>query len=131
MSTAAVRSAAMSPAARSSPAMSGAGLIEVTGLTKRFGHVAAVDDLSFTVRPGHVTGFLGPNGAGKTTTMKILLGLDAPTSGTALVGGRPYAGLVRPLRQVGALLDATALHGGRTARMHLLSIAQSNGIGRH
>jgi ABC-2 type transport system ATP-binding protein len=105
-------------------------MIEVDRLVKRFGPVTAVDDLSFTVRPGHVTGFLGPNGAGKTTTMKIVLGLDAPTSGTALVGGRPYGGLIRPLRQVGALLDASALHGGRTARTHLLSIAQSNGIGR-
>jgi ABC-2 type transport system ATP-binding protein len=105
-------------------------MIELDRVSKRFGPVTAVDDLSFTVRPGHVTGFLGPNGAGKTTTMKIILGLDAPTSGTALVGGRPYGGLVRPLRQVGALLDATALHGGRTATDHLLSIAQSNGIGR-
>jgi ABC-2 type transport system ATP-binding protein len=106
-------------------------MIELDRLAKRFGSVTAVDDLSFSVRPGHVTGFLGPNGAGKTTTMKIILGLDAPTSGTALVGGRPYATLVRPLRQVGALLDATALHGGRTAWVHLLSLAQSNGIGRH
>jgi ABC-2 type transport system ATP-binding protein len=106
-------------------------MIELDRVSKRFGPVTAVDDLSFTVRPGHVTGFLGPNGAGKTTTMKIILGLDAPTSGTALVGGRPYVGLVRPLRQVGALLDATALHGGRTAWDHLRSIAQSNGIGRH
>ena len=105
-------------------------MIELDRVSKRFGAVTAVDDLSLVVRPGHVTGFLGPNGAGKTTTMKIILGLDAPTSGTALVGGRPYATLVRPLRQVGALLDATALHGGRTAWVHLLSIAQSNGIGR-
>jgi ABC-2 type transport system ATP-binding protein len=107
------------------------GVIELDRLSKRFGPVTAVDDLSFTVRPGHVTGFLGPNGAGKTTTMKIILGLDAPTSGTALVDGRRYDGLIRPLRQVGTLLDATALHGGRTARLHLASIAQSNGIGRH
>jgi ABC-2 type transport system ATP-binding protein len=106
-------------------------VIELDHVTKRFGAVTAVDDLSFVVRPGHVTGFLGPNGAGKTTTMKLILGLDAPTSGRALVGGRPYAGLVRPLHQVGALLDATALHGGRTARDHLLSLARSNGIGRH
>jgi ABC-2 type transport system ATP-binding protein len=105
-------------------------MIEVDHLSKRFGAVTAVDDLSFTVRPGHVTGFLGPNGAGKTTTMKIILGLDAPTSGRALVQGRSYAQLVRPLHRVGALLDATALHGGRTARDHLLSVAQSNGIGR-
>jgi ABC-2 type transport system ATP-binding protein len=107
-----------------------AGLIEVTGLTKRFGPVTAVDDLSFTVQPGHVTGFLGPNGAGKTTTMRIILGLAAPTSGRALVGGRRYDALIRPLREVGALLDATALHGGRTAWMHLVSVARSNGIGR-
>jgi ABC-2 type transport system ATP-binding protein len=105
-------------------------MIELNQVSKRFGPVTAVDELSFTVRPGHVTGFLGPNGAGKTTTMKIILGLDAPTSGTALVSGRSYATLVRPLRQVGALLDATALHGGRTAWVHLLSLAQSNGIGR-
>jgi len=103
-------------------------MIEVDGLTKRFGPVTAVDDLSFTVRPGHVTGFLGPNGAGKTTTMRVILGLDAPTSGRATVGGRRYDGLIRPLREVGSLLDATALHGGRTAWMHLLSVAQSNGI---
>ncbi len=106
-------------------------MIELDRVTKRFGSVTAVDDLSFTVRPGHVTGFLGPNGAGKTTTMKIILGLDAPTAGRALVAGRPYVQLIRPLRQVGALLDATALHGGRTGRDHLLSVAQSNGIGRH
>ena len=114
----------------SSAVMSGAGLIEVAGLTKRFGPVTAVDDLSFTVRPGHVTGFLGPNGAGKTTTMRIILGLAAPTSGRALVGGRRYDALIRPLREVGSLLDATALHGGRTAWMHLASVARSNGIGR-
>ena len=110
--------------------MTDAGLIEVDGLTKRFGPVTAVDDLSFAVRPGHVTGFLGPNGAGKTTTMRIILGLAAPTSGRALVGGRRYDALIRPLREVGALLEATALHGGRTAWMHLVSVARSNGIGR-
>jgi ABC-2 type transport system ATP-binding protein len=82
------------------------------------------------VRPGRVTGFLGPNGAGKTTTLRVILGLDAPTSGTALVGGRRYQAITRPLRQVGSLLDATAVPGGRTAWFHLLSIAQSNGIGR-
>ena len=103
-------------------------MIEVDRLSKRFGPVTAVDDLSFTVRPGHVTGFLGPNGAGKTTTMRVILGLDAPTSGRATVGGQRYDGLIRPLREVGSLLDATALHGGRTAWMHLLSVAQSNGI---
>jgi ABC-2 type transport system ATP-binding protein len=105
-------------------------MIELDRLTKRFGPVAALDDLTVTVRPGHVTGFLGPNGAGKTTTMRLILGLDAPTSGTALVNRRRYDALVRPLHQVGALLDATALHGGRTARLHLAAIAQSNGIGR-
>jgi ABC transporter len=105
-------------------------MIEVDRLTKRFGPVTAVDELSFTVRPGHVTGFLGPNGAGKTTTMRLILGLDAPTSGTARVNARRYAELIRPLHQVGALLDATALHGGRTAGAHITSVAQSNGIGR-
>ena len=105
-------------------------VIEVDQLTKRFGPVTAVDGLSFVVRPGHVTGFLGPNGAGKTTTMRVILGLDAPTSGTALVGGRRYQGIIRPLHEVGSLLDATAVYGGRTAWFHLLSIAQSNGIGR-
>jgi ABC-2 type transport system ATP-binding protein len=105
-------------------------MIEVDRLVKRFGTVTAVDGLTFTVRPGHVTGFLGPNGAGKTTTMRIILGLDAPTSGTARVNRQGYARLVRPLHQVGTLLDATALDGGRTAAAHVLSIAQSNGIGR-
>ncbi|HEY2522948.1 MAG TPA: ATP-binding cassette domain-containing protein, partial [Streptosporangiaceae bacterium] len=105
-------------------------MIEVDQLVKRFGVVTAVDGLSFTVRPGHVTGFLGPNGAGKTTTMRVILGLDAPTSGNATIDRQSYTGLVRPLHQVGALLDATALHPGRTATAHLASIAQSNGIGR-
>jgi ABC-2 type transport system ATP-binding protein len=105
-------------------------VIEVDQLSKRFGPVTAVDDLSFTVRPGRVTGFLGPNGAGKSTTMRVILGLDTPTSGRALVGGRRYTGLIRPLREVGSLLDATALHSGRTGWAHLLSLAQSNGIAR-
>ncbi|MGH3395400.1 MAG: ABC transporter ATP-binding protein [Streptosporangiaceae bacterium] len=105
-------------------------LIEADRLTKRFGPVTAVDRLSFTVRPGLVTGFLGPNGAGKTTTMRMILGLETPTAGTALVGGRPYARIIRPLREVGSLLDAGALHGGRTALSHLLAVARSNGIGR-
>jgi ABC-2 type transport system ATP-binding protein len=105
-------------------------VIEVDRLTKRFGLVTAVDGLSFVVRPGHVTGFLGPNGAGKTTTMRVILGLDAPTSGTTLVGGRRYQEIIRPLHEVGSLLDATSVYGGRTAWFHLLSIAQSNGIGR-
>jgi ABC-2 type transport system ATP-binding protein len=106
-------------------------VIEVDQLTKRFGPVTALDALSFTVRPGHVTGFLGPNGAGKTTTMRVILGLDAPTSGRALVGDRRYQEIIRPLHVAGSLLDATAVHGGRTAWFHLRSIAQSNGVGRH
>jgi len=105
-------------------------MIEVDRLSKRYGRVTAVDGLSFTVRPGHVTGFLGPNGAGKTTTMRVILGLDAPTSGTALVGGRRYQAIIRPLHQVGSLLDATAVAGARTAWLHLLSVARSNGIGQ-
>jgi ABC-2 type transport system ATP-binding protein len=105
-------------------------MIEVDHLVKRFGSVTAVDGLSFTVRPGHVTGFLGPNGAGKTTTMRLILGLDTPTSGAARVNEKEYKELVRPLRQVGALLDATALHPGRTAGAHVASVARSNGIGR-
>jgi len=105
-------------------------MIEVERLHKRFGRVIAVNDLSFAVRPGHVTGFLGPNGAGKTTTMRVILGLDGPTSGAAHVNGRRYQGIIRPLHEVGSLLDASAVHGGRTAWFHLLSIAQSNGIGR-
>ena len=105
-------------------------MIELHGLSKRFGAITAVDDLSFTVRPGHVTGFLGPNGAGKTTTMRIILGLAAPTAGTALVAGRRYQRTLRPLWQVGSLLDPTAVHGGRNAYDHLLSVAVSNRIGR-
>jgi ABC-2 type transport system ATP-binding protein len=105
-------------------------MIEVDRLTKRFGSVTAVDDVSFTVRPGHVTGFLGPNGAGKTTTLRLIVGLGTPTSGRTLVGGRPYVGLVRPMHEAGVLLDATALHPGRTAWQHARSVARSNGIGR-
>ena len=105
-------------------------MIEVADLHKSYGSVAALGGLSFEVRPGRVTGFLGPNGAGKTTTMRIILGLDAPTSGTALVGGRHYQEIIRPLHEVGSLLDANAVHLGRSAWFHLLSIAQSNGIGR-
>jgi ABC-2 type transport system ATP-binding protein len=105
-------------------------MIEVDGLTKRFGSVTAVDDVSFTIRPGHVTGFLGPNGAGKTTTLRLIVGLGTPTSGKALVSGRPYVSLVRPLHEVGVLLDATAVHPERTAWHHALSIARGNGIGR-
>ncbi|GLW06987.1 ABC transporter ATP-binding protein [Microtetraspora sp. NBRC 13810] len=95
-------------------------------LTKRYGSTSAVDGLSFTVESGRVTGFLGPNGAGKSTTMRMVLGLDRPTRGHALIGGRPYVELREPLRRVGALLDARAVHGGRTARNHLLYLAQSN-----
>jgi ABC-2 type transport system ATP-binding protein len=105
-------------------------VIEVEQLTKRFGAVTALDDLSFTVRPGLVTGFLGPNGAGKSTTMRVILGLDAPTAGRALVDGHRYGELVRPLRQVGSLLDAFAMHPARSAWSHARSVAQSNGIGR-
>ncbi len=103
-------------------------MIEARGLTKRYGDKLAVDDLSFVVQPGIVTGFLGPNGAGKSTTMRIILGLDAPTAGQALVNGKPYARATAPLRQVGALLDAKAVHGGLTARAHLLALARSNGL---
>jgi ABC-2 type transport system ATP-binding protein len=105
-------------------------VIEVNGLTKRFGPVTAVDGLSFAVQPGKVTGFLGPNGAGKTTTMRVILGLDSPTDGTALIAGRRYRDIVRPLHEVGSLLDATAVHRGRTAWFHLLALARSNGIGQ-
>ncbi len=104
-------------------------MIEVKRLTKRYGGGLAVDGLSFRVEAGCVTGFLGPNGAGKSTTMRVILGLDAPDSGTALVNGRRYAELRYPLREVGALLDATAVHGGRTALAHLRWLAGSNGIG--
>jgi ABC-2 type transport system ATP-binding protein len=105
-------------------------MIEATGLSKRYGPTLAVDDLSFTVPPGQVTGFLGPNGAGKSTTMRLILGLDAPTSGSVTVNGRPYAAYRRPLFEVGALLEAKAFHGGRSAYNHLLCLALSNGIGR-
>jgi ABC-2 type transport system ATP-binding protein len=121
---------AVSRPAGTRPAGRGPVTIEVDRLTRRFGSLTAVDDLSFTVRPGQVTGFLGPNGAGKTTTMRIILGLDSPTAGRALVGGHPYRGIIRPLHQVGPLLDADALHPGRSAYAHVLSVAQSNGIGR-
>ncbi len=103
-------------------------MIEIDRLTKRHRTRTAVDDLSFTVEPGRVTGFLGPNGAGKSTTMRAVIGLERPTSGRALVHGLPYAELRHPLRQVGALLDARALHGGRTARAHLLGLARGNRI---
>jgi ABC-2 type transport system ATP-binding protein len=104
--------------------------IDVRGITKRYGATVAVDDLSFTVGGGHVTGFVGPNGAGKTTTMRVILGLDAPDAGTALVGGEPYARKRFPLREVGALLDAGATHSGRRARDHLRWMAESNDLPR-
>jgi ABC-2 type transport system ATP-binding protein len=105
-------------------------MIEARSLTKRYGDKLAVDNLTFTVRPGAVTGFLGPNGAGKSTTMRMILGLDAPTSGTVTVNGRPYADHARPLQEVGALLEARAVHTGRSARNHLLAMAATAGIGR-
>ncbi|MEV6424319.1 ABC transporter ATP-binding protein [Streptomyces sp. NPDC051662] len=103
-------------------------MISLSGLTKRYGAVTAVENLSLEIKPGRVTGFLGPNGAGKSTTMRMILGLDRPTAGKALVNGKPYEELRHPLREVGALLDAKALHPGRTARGHLLAMARSNGI---
>ncbi|MER6808116.1 ABC transporter ATP-binding protein [Spirillospora sp. NPDC000708] len=105
-------------------------MIEAKGLTKRYGDKTAVDDLSFTVRPGVVTGFLGPNGAGKSTTMRMVLGLDRPTSGSVTVNGRPYADHAAPLHEVGALLEAKAVHTGRTAHNHLLALAATTGIPR-
>jgi ABC-2 type transport system ATP-binding protein len=105
-------------------------MIEARGLVKRYGATAAVNGLNFTIRPGLVTGFLGPNGAGKTTTMRLILGLDYPSAGTVAVNGRPYAQLPDPMHEVGALLDAGAVPGGRSARSHLLGLAQTNGIAR-
>jgi ABC-2 type transport system ATP-binding protein len=103
-------------------------MIEVEDLTKHYGTTRAVDGLSFTVQPGRVTGFAGPNGAGKSTTMRLILGLDAPDAGRARIDGRPYAGLEHPLRTVGSLLDAGAVHPGLRARDHLLWQARSNGL---
>ncbi|MEU3250810.1 ABC transporter ATP-binding protein [Streptomyces sp. NPDC006997] len=105
-------------------------MIELAGLTKRYGEKVAVDNLTFTVRPGVITGFLGPNGAGKSTTMRMILGLDHPTAGDVRIDGRHYDELRDPLTYVGALLDAKAVHGGRSAYHHLLCLAQSNGIPR-
>ncbi len=105
-------------------------MIEVRDLTKRFGDKLAVDHLSFTVEPGRVTGFLGPNGAGKSTTMRLILGLDRPQEGTATIDGRRYDQLARPLTAVGALLEAKAMHTGRSAYNHLLFLAQSQGLPR-
>jgi ABC-2 type transport system ATP-binding protein len=106
-------------------------MIEVSNLTKRFGTTVAVDHLTFQVRPGRVTGFLGPNGAGKSTTLRLILGLDRPTEGAAMVNQRPFAEHRRPLFEVGAMLEARPIHPGRSAYNHLLALAQSNGIGRH
>jgi ABC-2 type transport system ATP-binding protein len=103
-------------------------MIEVRGLTKRYGAKTAVDDLTFSIEPGKVTGFLGPNGAGKTTTMRCILGLDYPDEGTVAVDGKSYHDLAYPMREVGALLDAKAVHGGRSARNHLLCLAQTNSL---
>ncbi|GAB2827026.1 ABC transporter ATP-binding protein [Streptomyces chlorus] len=105
-------------------------MIELEGLTKRYGEKVAVNNLTFTVRPGIVTGFLGPNGAGKSTTMRMMLGLDRPTAGDVRIDGKHYDRLKDPLKYIGALLDAKAVHGGRSAFNHLLCLAQSNGIPR-
>lgn len=105
-------------------------MIEAQGLTKQFGPKTAVDQVTFTVKPGMVTGFLGPNGAGKTTTMRMIVGLDRPTGGSVTINGSRYADLKSPLREVGILLDAKAVHPGRSARAHLLAIAATHGIGR-
>ncbi len=105
-------------------------MIEARKLRKVYGHTVAVDGIDFQVKPGHVTGFLGPNGAGKSTTMRLILGLDLPTSGTVTVDGRRYQGTVWPLHEVGALLDARAVHPGRSAYDHLHSLAAANGIAR-
>ena len=105
-------------------------MIQAVGLTKRYGAKTAVDEVSFTVRPGMVTGFLGPNGAGKSTTMRLIVGLDRPTSGAVTVNGSAYAGLRAPLHEVGVLLDAKAVHTGRSARNHLLALAATHRISR-
>src|SRR5437868_11344287 len=105
-------------------------VIEAQGLTKDYGDKRAVDGLTFTVRPGFVTGFLGPNGSGKSTTMRLILGLDAPTSGDVTVNGKHYRDHAAPLHEVGALLEARSLHSGRSAYNHLLALGQTHGIGR-
>jgi ABC-2 type transport system ATP-binding protein len=105
-------------------------MIEARGLTKRFGDKLAVDQLSFTIEPGRITGFLGPNGAGKTTTMRLILGLDHPNGGSVSVNGREFSRSASPMREVGALLDAKAMHGGRSAYNHLLCLAQTNSLPR-
>jgi ABC-2 type transport system ATP-binding protein len=105
-------------------------MIEALNLTKRYGERTAVDGLSFAVRPGIVTGFLGPNGAGKSTTMRMIVGLDTPTAGTVTIDGKPFTAMANPMREVGALLDAKAIHGGRSAYHHLLCLAQTNDLPR-
>ena len=110
--------------------MEGTTVIEVKNLSKRYGEKLAVDGLDFVVQPGIVTGFLGPNGAGKSTTMRMILGLDRPTRGTVTVNGRPYGQIMRPLHEVGAVLETGSVHSGRSAYNHLLCLAQSNGIAR-
>jgi ABC-2 type transport system ATP-binding protein len=105
-------------------------MIEIEHVTKRYGEKVAVEDLTFSVKPGVVTGFLGPNGAGKSTTMRLILGLDRPTSGTATVNGKPYRDLPAPLHEIGALLEARAIHTGRSAYHHLVAMAETHGIGR-
>ena len=105
-------------------------MIEAEGLSKRYGDTLAVDNLSFSVAPGKITGFLGPNGAGKTTTMRLILGLDRPTAGRVTIDGKPFDQAEQPMRRVGALLDAKAVHGGRSAYHHLLCLAQSNNLPR-
>jgi ABC-2 type transport system ATP-binding protein len=107
-----------------------AAVIEVNGVSKRYGEKIAVDDLTFSVQPGVVTGFLGPNGAGKSTTMRLILGLDAPSSGSALINGKQYRDLAAPLHEVGAMLEARAIHTGRSGYHHLLALAETQGISR-
>jgi len=121
---------AAAPAVRSRPTGTGPGAIEARGLTKHYGNKLAVDDLSFDVKPGHVTGFLGPNGAGKSTTMRMIMGLDTPSAGSVTVNGRHFHDLGWPLREVGALLEAKAIHPGRSAYSHLRMLAQTNHIPR-
>src|SRR4051812_46275974 len=113
---------------RRAPAPRVGPMIEAEALTKRYGSKPAVDGLSFAVRPGQVTGFLGPNGAGKSTTMRMIIGLDRPTGGRVTVAGRRYRDHPAPLHEVGALLEARSIHRGRTARVHLLALAQTHGI---
>ena len=105
-------------------------MIEANGLTKDYGEKRAVDGLTFTVKPGIVTGFLGPNGSGKSTTMRMIIGLDRPTAGTVTVNGKSYRDFPAPLHEVGALLEARAVHTGRSAYYHLLALAQTHGVRR-